>query len=105
MTRTESRAEIGALGEQLAVDHLQGAGLRVLARNWRCRYGELDVIAADDAASAVSDYELDPTSATATVAEETNSIVPEFLQGDMRLVVRHFFSTVGWCADAMWLSS
>ncbi|ORV84109.1 YraN family protein [Mycolicibacterium iranicum] len=53
MTRTESRAEIGALGEQLAVDHLQGAGLRVLARNWRCRYGELDVIAADDAASAV----------------------------------------------------
>jgi putative endonuclease len=53
MTRTESRAEIGALGEQLAVDHLQAAGLRVLARNWRCRYGELDVIAADDAASAV----------------------------------------------------
>lgn len=24
-----------------------------MARNWRCRYGELDVIAADDAASAV----------------------------------------------------
>lgn len=53
MTRTESRAEIGALGEQLAVDHLEGAGLRVLARNWRCRYGELDVIAIDDAARAV----------------------------------------------------
>ncbi|MDA2893051.1 YraN family protein [Mycolicibacterium sp. BiH015] len=53
MTRTESRAEIGALGEQLAVEHLMGVGLRVLARNWRCRYGELDVIAADDAARAV----------------------------------------------------
>jgi putative endonuclease len=25
----------------------------VLARNWRCRYGELDVIAADDAARTV----------------------------------------------------
>ena len=45
-----TRAEIGTLGEQLAVEHLQSAGLRVLARNWRCRYGELDVIAADDAA-------------------------------------------------------
>jgi putative endonuclease len=45
-----SRAEIGALGERLAVEHLQSSGLRVLARNWRCRYGELDVIAADDAA-------------------------------------------------------
>lgn len=53
MTRTESRAEIGALGEQLAVNYLQGLGLRVVARNWRCRYGELDVIAADDAARAV----------------------------------------------------
>jgi putative endonuclease len=42
-----TRAEIGALGEQLAADHLAGLGLRILARNWRCRYGELDVIAAD----------------------------------------------------------
>jgi putative endonuclease len=44
-----SRAELGALGEQLAVDHLQALGLVILARNWRCRYGELDVIAADTA--------------------------------------------------------
>jgi len=42
-----SRAQIGALGEQLAVDHLTALGWRVLARNWRCRYGELDVIAAE----------------------------------------------------------
>lgn len=47
MTRTESRAEIGAQGEQLAVDYLGQLGMRVLARNWRCRYGELDVIAGD----------------------------------------------------------
>jgi len=53
MTRTESRAEIGALGEQVAVEYLQGLGWRVLARNWRCRYGELDVIVADEAANAV----------------------------------------------------
>jgi putative endonuclease len=44
-----TRAEIGALGERLAVEHLQSLGLRILTRNWRCRYGELDVIAADDA--------------------------------------------------------
>ena len=48
-----TRAEIGALGEQLAVDHLTSLGLRVLTRNWRCRYGELDVIAADDATRTV----------------------------------------------------
>ena len=42
-----TRAELGALGEQLAVEHLQRLGLVVLDRNWRCRYGELDVVAAD----------------------------------------------------------
>ena len=53
MTETWTRAQIGALGEQLAVDHLTSQGLTVLARNWRCRYGELDVIATDAVAGAV----------------------------------------------------
>jgi putative endonuclease len=53
MTETWTRAQIGALGEQLAVDYLTSQGLTVLARNWRCRYGELDVIAVDTAAGAV----------------------------------------------------
>jgi len=48
-----TRADIGALGEQLAVDHLTSLGLAVIARNWRCRYGELDVIAADNATRTV----------------------------------------------------
>ncbi len=42
-----TRNELGVLGEQLAVEHLRALGLRILVRNWRCRYGELDVIAAD----------------------------------------------------------
>ena len=41
MTESWTRAELGALGEQLAVDHLTALGLRVIDRNWRCRYGEL----------------------------------------------------------------
>lgn len=48
-----SRAELGALGEQLAVDHLTSSGLEVLQRNWRCRYGEIDVIVADRTAGTV----------------------------------------------------
>jgi putative endonuclease len=42
-----TRAEIGALGERLAAEHLVALGLRILTRNWRCRYGELDLIVAD----------------------------------------------------------
>ena len=48
-----TRAEIGALGEQLATDHLTGLGLRILTRNWRCRFGELDVIAVDPTTNTV----------------------------------------------------
>ena len=46
---TMTRIQLGAMGEALAVDHLTRVGLRILQRNWRCRYGELDVIACDDA--------------------------------------------------------
>jgi putative endonuclease len=50
---TLTRAEIGALGERLAADHLTGIGLRIVARNWRCRYGELDLIAVDPVTNTV----------------------------------------------------
>ncbi len=50
---TMTRAEIGAIGERLAADHLTGLGLRIVARNWRCRYGELDVIAVDPNSATV----------------------------------------------------
>ncbi|PYE14045.1 uncharacterized protein UPF0102 [Williamsia limnetica] len=42
-----SRREVGQLGEDLAADFLDGLGWVVLVRNWRCRYGELDLIAAE----------------------------------------------------------
>ena len=40
-------AELGRRGEQLAVDHLEARGMAVLERNWRCRLGEIDVVARD----------------------------------------------------------
>ena len=45
---TLTRAQLGAMGEALAVDHLTKMGLRIVGRNWRCRYGELDAIACDE---------------------------------------------------------
>ena len=50
---TMTRVQLGALGEALAVDHLTRIGLSILNRNWRCRYGELDVIACDRATQTV----------------------------------------------------
>ena len=37
----------GARAEELCAEFLQRAGLRILARNWRCRHGEIDLVAED----------------------------------------------------------
>jgi putative endonuclease len=39
--------DLGARGERIAAAYLTDAGLRVLDRNWRCREGELDIVARD----------------------------------------------------------
>ena len=41
------RGALGRFGEQLAVRHLEAAGLRILDRNWRCAEGEIDIVAVD----------------------------------------------------------
>jgi putative endonuclease len=38
---------LGRYGEDVAVRCLEAAGMRVLERNWRCRHGEIDIVALD----------------------------------------------------------
>ncbi len=39
--------ELGRRGEEVAVEHLERLGLVIIARNWRCREGEIDIVATD----------------------------------------------------------
>ena len=39
--------ELGSRGEHIAAVFLTKSGLRVLDRNWRCREGEIDIVARD----------------------------------------------------------
>jgi putative endonuclease len=43
--RSDRRGQLGREGERLACALLGDAGLRVVARNWRCRLGEIDIVA------------------------------------------------------------
>jgi putative endonuclease len=45
---SDPRRALGALGERLAAEHLQRAGYRIVERNFRTRYGELDIVATGD---------------------------------------------------------
>ena len=42
------RRQLGDAGEQLAADHLARRGFQILDRNYRTRWGELDIVACDE---------------------------------------------------------
>lgn len=44
----DQRRTHGELGERIAEEHLANRGFTIVSRNFRTRYGELDLIAADD---------------------------------------------------------
>jgi len=43
----DDRQGLGRRGEDLAAQYLAGKGYEIIARNWRCRAGELDLVAGD----------------------------------------------------------
>jgi putative endonuclease len=48
----------GARAEDLCAELLRRAGLRVLARNWRCRHGEIDLVAEEGATLVFAEVRL-----------------------------------------------
>ena len=42
---SDERKKIGSIGEKLASDYLERIGYSILQLNFRCRYGEIDIIA------------------------------------------------------------
>lgn len=43
----DARHQLGRLGEELASEHLTRRGAEILERNYRTRWGELDIVACD----------------------------------------------------------
>jgi putative endonuclease len=43
----DPRPQLGRLGEQLAAEHLIRRGFQIVERNYRTRWGELDIVAYD----------------------------------------------------------
>jgi putative endonuclease len=50
---TDRTKELGRRGEELAAQHFSNLGYRVLARNHRTRWGELDLVLADESGDTI----------------------------------------------------
>jgi putative endonuclease len=68
------RRAIGEYGERLAARELQRAGCAVLDRNWRCREGELDIVARDGGVLVVCEVKSRSSDAYGSAVE---AITPE----------------------------
>lgn len=40
-----NRRELGIIGENMAADILEKSGYKIICRNYRCRMGEIDIVA------------------------------------------------------------
>jgi putative endonuclease len=82
---TKARQAVGAYGERLASRYLEDEGLVILARNWRCADGEIDLVLADGPEVVFCEVKTRRTSAYGTPAE---AVGPAKVQRLRRLAAR-----------------
>ena len=83
-----AKDRLGRDGEDLAVRHLAAAGLDVLERNWRCREGEIDVVAREGDVLVVVEVKTRTSNRYGTPLE---SVTPRKLARLRRLAVQWMY--------------
>lgn len=90
-----SKRELGAWGERQAADYLAANGMVILDRNWRCKYGEIDLIVFDQQNQAIIAVEvktrrsiqagIPEESITAQKTRRLNLLIVEWLEANREI--------------------
>lgn len=80
---------VGRRGEDIAESYLEARGLRILDRNWRCRDGEIDLVALDGAVVVIVEVK----------ARTSLAYGHPFEAVDARKLARLHRLAVAWCRD------
>lgn len=86
--------EIGDAGEEIAARHLAAHGVRILARNFRVKGGEIDIVCRDGAATVFVEVRRRTTPASAGFGGAAGSITPA-KQKRLILAARHWLARHG----------
>lgn len=86
---------LGRRGERLAARHLQKLGFVVLSRNWRCREGELDIVATDGSTLVVCEVK---TRSGQNFGDPAEAVTQEKATR-IRRITHHWLRAfgLGWC--------
>jgi len=71
---TDRRQAIGKTGEDLAVEALEGRGYAILARRYRTRHGEIDIVARDGDTTVFVEVKVRVTGECGTAAEAVTPV-------------------------------
>jgi len=95
-TRPARHLTLGRRGEDIAAAHLRKLGFVVLSRNWRCRQGELDLVATDGRTLVVCEVK---TRTRESFGDPAEAVTEEKI-ARIRRLTGQWLSThrVGWCA-------
>lgn len=85
-----ARAASGARAEQLAGQFLQQRGLRLLHQNYRCRFGEIDLILQDGDTLVFAEVRLRSRSDFGGAAASINAAK----QGKLARAAQHYLATL-----------
>ena len=77
-----STIQLGRDGEDVAAAYLSSQGMRVVGRNWRCRAGEIDLVAVDGRWLVICEVK---TRRSRTAGEPVEAVTPAKLRRLRRL--------------------
>lgn len=86
-----TRAELGSAAEAIAADFLRSRGLVVLTRNYRCRLGEIDLVARDSDTLVFVEVRLRTSAAFGGAAASIGGAK----RARMTRAARHYLATLG----------
>lgn len=102
----------GARAEDLCASLLRAAGLKLVERNWRCRLGEIDLIAEDGGTVVFAEVRLRRVGAFGGAAESITAAKRARLLAAARLYLARrpdalcrfdVFLIEGWPASVRWI--
>ena len=104
MNAIDPRRRLGTAGEELATQKLLDGGLTIVERNWRCREGEVDIVAQEVAPDFVHGGTPGAWLVLVEVRTRRGSAFGTALQSitarkarKMRAVARCYVQEHGWC--------